>query len=518
MKNDKARFKKASPIALAAALLCAAGAASAGEPIEFGDGYKFDWRINTNYTLSQRTKSPNPLLANNAAANDGDNNFSKGALTANRLSALFESKLSKGESGVVLSASTFYDDVYHRSNDNPGLGVSKPGRVNEFTAQAKRFHGGYSRILDAYAYTSFDFGDARRATIRFGRQAVNWGEAVYFPNIAQAQGPFDGTKTGVPGTETKDVILPEDQIAASIELTPRWTLLGQAQFGFHETIAPAPGSFLNSSDGVGPGGSCIGVYNGGNTCLGFARGEDIKPGKTGQWGIGTRYRVTDQTEAGLYYLNYNDRTPLPIIQPAPPTFRTGGYQIRYFDDVKLLGGTVSTTFGNTSAYGEMTYRKGVPLLMGALATPTRANATQINVGSFTNVGRSAIADSISLLGEIAAIKYSGYDGPESGLAFKTDTGVAFSGTIVLGYPGIFEGWDLTVPISYSQQLYGRTLLGGVGGKGDKRYSIGASFVHQGNLSVGVTYLGYAGSASLDPINNRLLTDRDQLSLNMKYSF
>ena len=518
MRRAASALHKASPIALAAALLCGAGVASAGEPIEFGDGYRFDWRLNLNYTLSQRLMSPDSVLANAAAANDGDNNFAKHALTANRLSALFESKLTKGESGLVLSGSTFYDDVYHNLNDNPGITVSKPGQANEFTSAAKRYHGGYSRILDAYAFTAFDFGDASRATIRFGRQAVNWGEAVFFPNIAQAQAPFDGTKTGVPGTETKDVILPEDQIAASIEITPRWTLLGQVQFGFHETIAPAPGSFLSASDGVGPGGTCIGVYNGGNTCLGFSRRSDIKPDRWGQWGIGTRFRVTDATEVGLYYLNYNDRTPLPIIQPEPPTFRVGSYQVRYFDDVKLLGGTVSTTFGNTSAYGELSYRKDVPLLMGALATPVRANATQVNVGTFTNVGRSPLADTMTLLGEVSAIKYTGYDGPESGLNFKTDSGLAFSVTWVLGYPGLFEGWDLTVPISYSQQIKGRTLLGGVGGRGDKRISIGASFVRQNNLSIGLTYLGYLGEASLDAYNYRPLTDRDQLSLNLKYSF
>lgn len=518
MKNPQTLLPQASACALAAALLCAASAASAGEPIEFGDGYKFDWRINTNYTLAQRMRSADPLLSAAATANDGNNNFAKHALTANRISALFEGKLSKGSSGLVLSASTFYDDVYHHLNDNPGISVSKPGRVDEFTDQTKRYHGGYSRILDAYAYTAFDFGEEKRASIRVGRQAVNWGEAVFFPNIAQAQGPFDGTKTGVPGTETKDVILPEDQITAAIEMSPRWTLLGQLQFGFHETIAPAPGSFLNASDGVGPGGSCLGVYNGGDTCLGFARRDDIKPGKTGQWGIGTRFRVTDETEAGLYYLNYNDRTPLPIIQPAPPTFRTGTYQVRYFDDVKLLGATASTTFGKTSAYAEASYRKGVPLLMGALATPERANATQINIGTFSNLGRFAFTDSLQVLAEVAATKYSGYEGSKENLNFKTDSGLAFSTTVVLGYPGIFEGWDLTVPVSYSQQLSGRTLLGGVGGKGDKRYSIGASFVRQGNLSVNVTYLGYLGDASLDSVKYRPLADRDQLSLNLKYSF
>ena len=254
MKKSKTMFTKASPIALAAALLCGAGAAVAGEPIEFGDGYKFEWRVNTNYTLAQRLKSIDPLLSSariNANGNDGDNNFAKHALTANRLSALFESKLSKGESGLVLSASTFYDDVYHRSNDNPGISVNKPGRVNEFSDQAKRYHGGYSRILDAYAYTAFDFADDKRATVRVGRHVVNWGEATFFANIALAQGPFDGTKTGIPGTETKDAVLPEDQISAAIELSPKLTLLGQAQFGFHETIVSAPGSFLSNSDIVG---------------------------------------------------------------------------------------------------------------------------------------------------------------------------------------------------------------------------------------------------------------------------
>lgn len=517
MKKTHSMLTKASPVALAAALLCMAGAATAGEPIQFGDGYRFDWRINTNYTLAQRMKSIDPLLSANATGNDGDNNFAKHSLTANRLSALFEGKLSKGQSGLVLSASTFYDDVYHRSNDNPGISVSKPGPANEFTDQAKRYHGGYSRILDAYAYTSFDFGEDKRATVRVGRQAVNWGEAVFFANMALAQGPFDGTKTGIPGTETKDAILPEDQISAAIELSPKLTLLGQVQFGFHETIVSAPGSFLSTSDGVGPGGSCLGVYNGGNTCLGFSRAEDIKPGKTGQWGIGSRYRITDETEAGLYYLNYNDRSPSLVLNPKPPSFRTGTYQIKYFEDVKLLGATVSSVIGKTSVYGEATYRKGTPLLDGQ-NRPQRANATQLNFGTFSNLGRYPFADSVQVLTEVTAIKYSGYDGPKDKLGFKTDHGLAFSGTLVLGYPGIFEGWDLTVPVSYSQQLSGRTLLAGVGGKGDKRYSLGATFVRKGNMSVNVTYLGYLGDASLDPVRNHQLTDRDQLSLNLKYSF
>jgi hypothetical protein len=72
--------------------------------------------------------------------------FQEGALTANRLGAVWESKLSKGDSGFVLNASTFYDDVYHQRNDNKGP-ISTAGPVNEFNSAAKRYGGGYSRLL-----------------------------------------------------------------------------------------------------------------------------------------------------------------------------------------------------------------------------------------------------------------------------------------------------------------------------------------------------------------------------------
>ncbi|MBS0506677.1 MAG: DUF1302 family protein, partial [Proteobacteria bacterium] len=155
-------------------------------------------------------------------------------------------------------------------------------------------------------------------------------------------------------------------------------------------------------------------------------------------------------------------------------------------------------------------------------------------GGVYNIGRTPIADQVQLLGEISAVQVHKITpraavGSESFPAaygfvpgynpnFQTKNGLAISGTLVLGYPGIFEGWDLNVPISYSQQLKGRTLVGGVGGEGDKRYSVGASFTRRGNMTIGVTYLGYLGSASLVPMTQRLLTDRDQLSVTMKYTF
>ncbi|HMW22151.1 MAG TPA: DUF1302 family protein [Burkholderiaceae bacterium] len=562
---------------LAAALLAATlgGAASAGETVEFGEGLKLDWRLSTTYTLSQRQKEADPVLAGNAGSNDGDNNFKKGALTANRLGLLLDTKLSKGDFGGVFSASTFYDDVYRKSNDNNAAAsnpnkVNHPAPYNEFTDEARRYHGGYSRVLDAYAYGAVDTGGAGRLTLRGGRHVVSWGEALFFPGISLAQGPADGTKTGVPGTETKDQLLPEDQLSAILEVSSRWSLMAHAQYNWHPTLAAAPGSFMSASDGVGPGGVCLGPYStipaipaagfgGFSGCSFGQRGADITPSKTGQWGVGSRYRVTEETELGLYYLNYHDRTPLPEINvftpgtaiPAAlqPAFGgitqigNGSYRVRYFDNIKLLGASFSTTFGSVAVAGEASYKDGAPVLVDAvvnpatkatIATPTRANITQLNLNAFYNIGRTPLADGAALLGEIAYVHIDGVQarkavGSENypaaygftasdQLSFRSREGLALATTLSLTYPGVFEGWDLSVPISASWQIKGRTILGGVGGEGDLRYSVGATLTRASNFSIGLTYQGFGGSASMDSTTYRPFTDRDQLSMVMKYAF
>ena len=538
-------------IALAAAM-AAAGPAAAFEPIVVGEGFKLDARVNVTYTLGQRIKDPDALLARTPGINDGNNNFAKGALTANRASALLDTKLSYGASGIVYSGSIFYDNAYQTINDNnPGSGVAGAGfnpngvnkqpAFNQFTAQTEYYSGGYGRTLDFYGYTAFDIGESR-ATVRLGRHVVNWGEALFFPSMALAQGPFDGTKTGIPGTEVKDSVLPEDQVSAAIEVTPRWTLLAHLQYGFHETLAPTPGSYLSTSDVVGQGAICLTPWTAAGCSFGV-RQKDVTPDNFGQWGIGTRYRVTDETEVGLYYLNYKDRTPLPVVNIFAPG---GTYAVNYFDDINLVGATYSTTLGVATVTGELTYKDNAPVLVNTLmapgfgpplaGVPSRGEITQLNIGTFLNAGNTPIARQTQVLAEISAIYIGEVDAIQTpgidrfpaaiqarfpysnARSFDTRKAVAANVTVVLGYPGIFEGWDLTVPLSYQQQFRGRTITGGVGGEGDIRYSLGATMVYGGNLSLGLTYLGYLGDADVSLRDFRPLTDRDAVSFVAKYSF
>nr|WP_261794452.1 DUF1302 domain-containing protein [Comamonas testosteroni] len=498
-------MKKLTPIAVAALLSLGMGAVQAGETIDLGDGLKFDWRLNVSYGIGTRLSNPTTVQA---LRSDGNLNFDKGSLTANRLGAVWESKLSKGDSGFVLNASTFYDDVYHGRNDNPGPFVSTGGKYNEFTSAAKRYGGGYSRLLDTYAYTSFNMGDTR-ATVRVGKQVVNWGESMYFANIAGAQGPSDAAKSASPGAEIKEILLPEDQISASLEVSPRLSLLAHYQFGFHETLLPAVGMYTSTANAVGPGTTC--AYNVGAACYSKYRG-DIRPSSSGQFGIGGRYRVTDETEVGVYFLNYNDRSPSVI---------TGadGYRIKYFDDIKMLASTVSTTFGKFSAFGEASLRDGTPVSVTG-AGVVRAKIAQGNVGGIFNIGRTGFADDVSLAAEISGARVLSVEqGDVNALGNKTRNSLVAGATLTLGYPGIFEGWDLSIPISYQSQIRGRSTVGTFGGgQGDSRLSIGATFVRKSNLSINVAYINYLGNASADALRYRAMTDRDQLSVTAKYSF
>ena len=584
----KTNFKKTT-LSLALSVMVM-GAAQAGETIEFENGVNLDWSITASYNVAMRVAKPDPLLTGErnmwaVRYNDGDNNFDQWSLVNNRASALFQTKLSKGDSGFVLNGSTFYDDVYHRGTDSrpdkfkPFLNNGKiptgtdidirnsnDAARGAFSAEAKRLHGGYSRFLDAYAYTNTDiFG--RRANIKLGRHVVSWGESLFFPNISMAQGPLDGSKANVPGTEIKEIMLPEDQISMSWQVGPKTTLLAHYQFGWHPTVIDAPGSYLARSDIIGPGGRCLTEWVPGQGCrvlpfngrlpeLNSAAGkpsanpaggdvrDDITPDKNGSAGIGLRQRVSEETELGIYYLRYHERVPMPLLmyKNVAGAAGTPDYWQRFYQpNVHLLGASFTTSLGEFVVGGEIAHRRGAPVLAGndnvvaifgtvkkPIYGPTTANLTQINLNTFANFGRTFLAPRTLLLAEAAWVNVSGLKATElpftagvrpvvDQLRLYSKNNLGVQARFQLDYPGIAEGWDLSVPISYSQQLLGQNMLSNLGGKGDKIFGVSTEFT-RGNLQLSASYVNWLGKPSTDDFGSRVLTDRDFVGLGVKYTF
>lgn len=510
---------------------------SAGATIELGNDVGLDWTATAAYAVSARAESRDPKLSGTSpSASDGNNNFGKGDLTSNRLSLLLETRLHKGLSGIVLSGSTFYDDVYHHSTDNDDYPIgAHPGDRDKFGHATKRYHGGYTKLLDFYGYTSQRFGDDVYANFRVGKHVVAWGESLFLAGISSAQGPADATKSDVPGAELKDILLPEDQVSTNIQIGNNWEVMAHIQYGWHRTVIPQSGSFMSIGEGVAYSDQCLGKYVGG-VCNGLSRAGTNTPSDFGQWGVGVRYRLTQTTELGLYYLKYNDRIPLPDIDAL-----NGTYVVNYFDKIDLVGASFSTSWGAASIAGEMSYKDNAPVMVNtkldgaSIPSATRGKILQSNLNTIYNLGRTAIAPDTSLSAEVAYVSVldadkrsvtnagqlqaAGSNAPETDSLYTANHGLAISGTLALGYPGFTENWDLSVPINYSQQISGSTLSGGVGGEGDIRGSVGANFTHRTGLEVEVSYVGYFGSAEIDdPRKARNLTDRDYVSLAVKKAF
>ncbi|SFU14039.1 DUF1302 domain-containing protein [Pseudomonas marincola] len=520
----------------AAVMTFSSSPAIAGEPISLGDETTLNWSVTTSYGLGMRLSDQDSELLSNINGDDGNRNFDRHSLTSNRVGALAELLLSHKNLGAVLRASAFYDDVYHQSNDNNSPStINKSGANDEFTGQTKRWSGGYGRFLDAYVYGNFDLPSDQRLSLRLGQHMVAWGEGLFYPGVNGVQSSVDVVKSGQPGVETKEILLPVGQVSANWEVNPDLGISAYYQYEWKGNELNPVGSYLSTSDVTGPGSEYLLLQ----LAPGFYQQAEYagtnKPRDSGQYGVRMMYRPTLQWEFGLFHVRYHDRNPAGVtlggygLNPISPKLPTT-YMVDYFEDINLTGVSFSTLIGDTQVGGEWSYRDNAPInvMTPAGPTPTRGSGQQMQLSFIYTMGAAAWADSTTLLGEIVHVRADDVDADpvwgstdftyDQGNNWQTKTSTAYTLQASFSYPGTFAGWDLTVPVSFAQVLDGRTPLQGAisAGEGDKRLAIGATLKRLGNLEFNTTYTNYLSSASLH--NNRLLTDRDNITFSAKYTF
>ncbi|MFJ4293780.1 DUF1302 domain-containing protein [Cupriavidus sp. NPDC089707] len=513
------RRSRLRPIAVAAALAALATllapAARAGDTIEFGRDTTLDYSVTASYGAAVRTghRSDTLLSPANINGDDGDRNFKPGDIIANRVSLLGEAHLRHGAFGALVRGSVFYDWAYRGTNSNNApFTVNHSGPFNQFTESAQDYHEHRAQLLDAYVYGTTPVGGTQ-LSFKLGSQVVAWGESLFFANIAGAQGPADATKAFVPGAEVKDILLPVPQASLQLQVTPSFSLMGYYQFTFKPNQLSAPGSYFSTSDLVGPGAEFI-IGPG----FRIPRGPDIRPSDWGQWGVGARWRIFEGTEIGLYQLRYHDKNPSVVTS----LFPSMQYQQKFFGGINLTGASFSTQVLGANVAGEVSYKDGIPMLVDVAGSPTasRGKALQGQLSAIYSVGPTFLANSQSLLGEIAYLHVLSVD-PVMGFSQLTNTrnSAAFQLGWSLTYNNVFDGWDLTVPLTYAHQFSGRSAVAGAFGTlmgyGDRRASVGLTFKYLNNLELNLTYAAFIGGPS---ITNRPLADRDYVAFNAKYSF
>ena len=548
--NDTGLASRGLPLAgLTAAIALASASAWAGETIEFDNGATIDWSVTTSYGIGVRLAKPSDRLMG-GNADDGDRNFNQGSLTTNRLGALGEMIMRMDNYGAVVRASTFYDDVYHRKNDNNSPAtVNKDGDNDEFTSDAKYYSGGRTRLLDAYVFGGWRFDNDSMLDVKAGRHIESWGESLYYPGVNGVQNPSDAVKAAQPGVEVKEVLLPVGQVSASYRFNPQFTFGAYMQYEWKGTELAPVGSYLSGTDVIGPGREFL-ITPTGNVPY---RGTD-EPRDSGQWGVQLRYRPVSALELSLFHVNYHDKNPATALvgySPVPVggglfAFAANGYRVKYFEDIRLTGISASTKLGETQIGAEWSYRDGAPVMVntGLGPTPARGKGQQFQLSAMRVLGDRPWASQTTLTGEIIHVKVDSVDAtsaagnlqgvallpslaplvtPSDNYTYKTATGwrsrdaSAYTVGASFSYPGVFQGWDLEVPVRFSNVFSGSTPMAGSisGVQGDRRISVGTTFKYLGNLEAALTYVGYLGSP--DPIK-RPYADRDYATFSLKYTF
>jgi hypothetical protein len=501
---------------------------------DLGYGVRVTPLLNLTYSAAMRVDSQDDRLLANINGDDGNRNFDDGSLINNRIAALGELNFQRGDYGVFLRGSAFYDRAYRSSNDNDSPAtVNKDGANDEFTKEARHFLGRRARMLDAYVYGTWYLGGTS-LDVRVGDQVVSWGESLFFPNTSGAQAPADATKSNVPGTEVKDILLPIGQVYAQWGLTPDLGFAAYYQYEWNETELNPAGGYFSTADMLGPGATVFFVP--GLAPFGLdrmPRGHDIRPSNSGQWGVSAKYWLAGRVELGLHHIRYHDKNPVGLtlenelftVAPGMEIPLPVRYRVTFVDDIKLTGLSAATELLGTAVAAEVSYREGAGINVSAPdATPGRADVWQANLNFTRIILPTRFWDSLTLVGEVSWVGVDSVEAIESnGERYDTPTNgrdaAAYQALAQFNYKQVIPNWDFTLSLIHAHMFKGQSAvngaLGSLTGQGDKRYSAGFGFRYLNNLNLQLAYNGFHGTP--DPVR-RPLADRSYVSFSAQYSF
>lgn len=406
---------------LGAAIAVALGGllAAPAQALEFQLGENWSGKLDTtvSYGIAQRLSDPardligkgnfNPLIGTqpNAAqraalgrfsvnSDDGNLNYGEsGDIVSNAFKITSELDLRNSDDsfGLFARATYFYDFENVDKAFLSDLALEKVG---------KRF-----RFLDAFVFHNFDLGGVT-GNVRLGQQVVSWGESTFIQNGINVINPVDVAQLRVAGAELKEAFLPVNMIYGSLNFSEQFSAEAFYLFEFEQTEPEPAGSFFSTNDFATLGGTyvmlgfgtspqpvrnpelyydvCAGRRTTDNPAIlalpaaqqaqalaiacasAVQRLPDRYADGDGQYGLALRYFSPElnDTEFGLYFLNYHSRLPLLSgISVTNSNANSGRFFVEYPEDIRLYGLSFNTTIPGPgiALQGEVSYRDNLPL-------------------------------------------------------------------------------------------------------------------------------------------------------------
>lgn len=527
--------------------------------VSFGALWRAQGRDPSRIAITNRgtARSPNE--------DDGNLNYDKGDLVSALAKVGHDLDLKYRNLGFFARVLYFYDAAIDNKDGLP--------------PEAKKRLRADLELYDAFFRGQFDVG-GRRLAARVGNQVVSWGESTFITNGINVINPVDVAKLRAPGSELKEAFLPQAMVWASQEVNERLSLEGFYQAKYRKTRLEPRGTFFSTNDFVSPGGDAAYIGFGrrrdqnqplvpptGATAaiaqVWAPRLPDRDPSDSGQYGAAARIflKEVNDTEVGLYAVNYHSRTPLVSAIRGTTTqslnVAAGGGSARYFaefpEDIRLYGVSFSTSGPmGIALQGEYSHRTNLPLQLSAIelllatlgaannitggaaaaaAVPVgteitgwrRVKMQQAQVTGTKSFGPQLRAGQFIVLGEAGYTRLALPDGllfngpsvflPAAGSSTATSFGS--SQPDMQGYATRTSwGYRLVARLDYSNALFGATVsprlawahdVRGVSptfNQGTKALSLGLGFNFQQNLQADISYTAFFGGrnySGVDPI-------------------
>lgn len=526
--------------------ICSAGLAPVASSVELDTGasdVKMRWDNTVKYSAAARVRGQSPALLANINGDDGDRNFDKGVIS-NRLDLFSEIDVTYNNFGARLTGAAWYDRAYNQSNDNtsPATANGVGNAYNEFSRAARKVHGRNGEILDAFVFGKGALGEMP-ASFRLGKYSTLWGETLFFGNngIAGTMAGTDIVKAlSVPGSQFKEIVRPDRQVAAQLAITPEVTVGAYYKFSWEANRFPVSGSYLANDDILFGGERVLlptVLPNGSYASL--ARVADYTPKDTGQGGIQVKWHPGD-LDLGFYATRYHDRAPsayaLLGTGANPAIGQLGTYRLAYAQGITAYGISASKSVGDIVLNAEVSTRRNTslvssrPILVPAGVAADNddnpryavGNTAHANFSFIWGMGPNAIAEEASFLGEVAwNRRLSVTRNPAAVLntAERDAWGLRLSYTPT--YRQALPGVDLAVSSTASFFPKGNSsAFNGFGVDHGGDLSLGLEATYLDSWKGSISYTHYYGNKILQPgsVVSQQFKDRDFVALSIRRTF
>ena len=511
-------------VAAAVTLLLWSVAAQADD-LYAADGVDLRWDNTLRYSNVIRISPQSATLLANANTDDGDRDFSSGAVS-NRFDLESKFDFALSDFGFHASAAGWYDTVYHNHTDNSSSATYNATAIPsaDFVPAVRNLEGQHAELDDAFVYGSFDI-EKISISARLGRQTVLWGESLFYDanSIASAQAPTDYTRI-VTGQSSygNNVYLPVTQLSMTAQLLPDLSITVYDHFGARPSRQAGDGSYFSYVDFLGPGADRLFLPSGQY----FLRQADGRVKIGGQYGIAGHVSSND-ADFGFYFLQYNATDPQIIMtantsNPSPAV--AGFYKLVYPRDIVLLGASASVSLDGSTIAGELSLRRNAPMLayprgqvtLDLAGSPDidylKGDLVHVQASAGIPIGMSDLWNSADLNLEVAADDAASLTGTATTTTLER---FAMKARFLFEprYFQVLPNLDISVPIGVGYNLtgHGFTYYAQNGGTGD--FEIGVKALYQSTWKASMMITGFIGAPDRQP-----LADRNIIAFSVERTF